>query len=97
MLAQLAIRIKSRMKLAGHMVRMKDERSQKRCETKKPEGCRKRGRQQLRWEEEERSETGRGRRKVANNGKSNESIRTVTNERPHPGYKRETGGRTRDC
>ena len=37
------------MKWAGHMVRMKDERLPKRSETKKQEGCRKRGRPQLRW------------------------------------------------
>ena len=46
--------VKSRMKWAGHMVRMKDERSPKRSETKKhklEEGCRKRGRPQLRWED----------------------------------------------
>ena len=42
---------KSWMKWAGHMVRMKDERSLKRSETKKQEGCRKRGRPQLRWED----------------------------------------------
>ena len=35
--------VKSRMKWVGHMVRMKDE-------TKKQEGCRKRGRPQLRWD-----------------------------------------------
>ena len=33
---------KSRMKWAGPMVRMKDERLPKRSETKKQEGCRKR-------------------------------------------------------
>ena len=43
--------VKSRMKWAGHMVRMKDERLPKRSETKKQEGCRKRGRPQLRWED----------------------------------------------
>ena len=32
-------------------VRMKDERLPKRSETKKQEGCRKRGRSQLRWED----------------------------------------------
>ena len=43
--------IKSRMKWAGHFVRMKDERLPKRSATKKQEGCRKRGRPQLRWED----------------------------------------------
>ena len=43
--------VKSRIKWAGHMVRMKDERLPKRSETKKQEGCRKRGRPQLRWED----------------------------------------------
>ena len=43
--------VKSRMKWAGHMVRMKDERLPKRYETKKQEGCRKRGRPRLRWED----------------------------------------------
>ena len=43
--------VKSRMKWAGRMVRMKDEKLPKIFETKKQEGCRKRGRTQLRWEE----------------------------------------------
>ena len=43
--------VQRRIKLAGHMARMKDERLSKRSETKKQGGCRKRGRQQLRWEE----------------------------------------------
>ena len=34
--------VKSRMKLAGHMVRMKDDKLPKRSETKKQEGFRKR-------------------------------------------------------
>ncbi len=42
--------VKSRMKWAGHMVRMNDERSPKRSETKK-QGFRKRGRQHVRWED----------------------------------------------
>ncbi len=42
--------VKSRMKWAGHMVRMKDDRLPKRYETKKHGGCRKRGRPLLRWE-----------------------------------------------
>ncbi len=33
------------------MVRMKDERLPKRSETKKQDGCRKRGSPQLRWED----------------------------------------------
>ena len=33
------------------MGRMKDERLPKRSETKKQEGCRKRGRPQLRWDD----------------------------------------------
>ena len=43
--------VKSRIKWSGHIVRMKDERLQKRCERKKQEGCRERGRPQLRWED----------------------------------------------
>ena len=43
--------VKSRMKWAGHMVRMKDEKLPKRSETMKHDGCRKRGRPQLRWED----------------------------------------------
>ena len=43
--------VKSRMSWAGQMVRMKDERLPKRSETKKQEGCRKRGRPQLRRED----------------------------------------------
>ena len=46
------------MKWAGHMVRVKDERLPKRFETKKEEGCRKRGLC------EERSKKGEGGRKV---------------------------------
>ena len=43
--------VKSRIKWAGHMVRMKDDTLPKRAETKKQEGSRKRGRPQLRWED----------------------------------------------
>ena len=43
--------VKSRMKWAGHMVRMKDDKLPKRSETKKQEVSRKRGRPQLRWED----------------------------------------------
>ena len=39
------------MKWAGHMVRMKDDKLPKRAETTKQEGCRKRGRPQLRRED----------------------------------------------
>ena len=39
------------MKWAVHMVRMKYARLPKRSDTKKQEGCRKRGRPQLRWED----------------------------------------------
>ena len=42
--------VKSRMKWAGYMVRMKDDKLPKISETKKLEGFRKRGRPQLRWE-----------------------------------------------
>ena len=43
--------LERRMKWAGHMVRLNDERLPKRSESKKQEGCRKRGRRQLRWED----------------------------------------------
>ena len=43
--------VKSRMKWAGHVVRMKDDKLSKRSETKKHDGCRKRGRSQLRCED----------------------------------------------
>ena len=50
--AKLVVRIvKSRMKWAGHMVRMNDDKLPKRVETKRQEGSRKRGRPQLRWED----------------------------------------------
>ena len=39
------------MKLAGHMVRMKEDKLPKRSQTKKKEGFRKRGRLQLIWED----------------------------------------------
>ena len=42
--------VKSRMKWAGHIVRMKDDKLPKRSETKK-QGFRKRGRPQLRCED----------------------------------------------
>ena len=41
--------VKSRIKWAGHVVPMKDDKLPKRAETKKHEGSRKRGRPQLRW------------------------------------------------
>ena len=43
--------VKSRVKWAGHMVRMKDDKLPKISETKKQDGFRKRGRPQLRWED----------------------------------------------
>ena len=43
--------VKSRMKCAGHMVRMKDDELPKRVEAKKQECSRKRGRPQRRWED----------------------------------------------
>ena len=43
--------VKSRIKWAGHMVRMNDDKLPKRAETKRQEGSRKRGRPQLRWED----------------------------------------------
>ena len=43
--------VKSRMKWAGHMVPMNDDKLPKRAETKSQEGSRKRGRPQLRWED----------------------------------------------
>ena len=43
--------VKSRMKWAGHMVRMNDDKLPKRAEPKRQEGSRKRGRPQLRWED----------------------------------------------
>ena len=44
--------VKSRMKWAGHLVRMKDDKLQKRSETKNQEGFRKqRRRPPLRWED----------------------------------------------
>ena len=43
--------VKSRMKWAGHMVRMNDDKLPKRAETNRQEGSRKRGRPQLRWED----------------------------------------------
>ena len=43
--------VQSRMKWAGHIVRMIDGRLPKKSEAKKQEGCRKRGRPQLRWDD----------------------------------------------
>ena len=43
--------VKIRMKWAGHMVRMKDDKFPKRSETKKQDSFRKRWRPQLGWED----------------------------------------------
>ena len=43
--------VKSRMKWAGHMVRKKYDQLPKRSDTKKHDGCRKRGRPHQRWED----------------------------------------------
>ena len=64
---------KSWMKWAGLMVRMKDERLLKRSEAKKQDGCRKRGRSQLRWEDCVKRDRGNAEekekcREKANNG-----------------------------
>ena len=68
--------VKSRMKWAGHMVRMKDEKLPKRSETMKHDGCRKRGRPQLRWEK--RREEKKFVFKVEQNGKYNTSEFAIT-------------------
>ena len=67
--------VKSRMKWAGHMVRMKDEKLPKRSETMKHDGCRKRGRPQLRLCEEI-PEKGRGGRKVERKGQQQGPMET---------------------
>ena len=69
--------VKSRIKWAGHMVRMKDERSSKRSETQQQGGCRKRGRRQLRWEDSER---GRGGRKVERKGQQQGAMESHYNK-----------------
>ena len=85
--------VKSRMKWAGHIL--------KRSETNKEEGSRKRGNLQLRLCAD-RSENGRGGRKVERKGQQQgpmetnyESSRTSERsvDQPHP-YTRETRGRT---
>ena len=61
--------VKSRMKWAGHMVRMKDERLRKKTETDKQGGCRK---PQLRWEDctkKDLLQKGRRRRKLDRKGR----------------------------
>ena len=92
--------VKSRMKWAGLMVRMKDDRLPKRSETKKQEGFRKRGRPQLIWGGglcKQISEKYRGGRKVERKGQQQrpmeanyESICTSEwpGDQPHP-YTRE--------
>ena len=61
------------------MVRMKDERLSNRSETKEQEGCRKRGRPQLRWEDcVKRSEKGRGGRKVERKGQEQGAMVKIT-------------------
>ena len=64
----VGITVKSRMKWAGHMVRMKDDKLPKRSETKKQEGFRKRGRPQLIWEDCVKRDLG----KAEEEGKSRE-------------------------
>ena len=64
--------VKSQMKWAGNMVRMKDDKLPKRSETKKQEGCRKRGRAKLKWKDYEKrdlrkAEEEEKRREKANN------------------------------
>ena len=69
--------VKSRMKWAGHLVRMKDDTLPRRFETKKQEGSRKRGRPQLRWEDcVKRSEKRRGGRKVERKGQQQRPMET---------------------
>ena len=68
--------------VAGHMVRMKDDRLPKiSSETKKQKGCRKRGRSQLRWESDINGRGGReGEEKGQQHGAmkdNNESSRTA--------------------
>ena len=58
--------VKSRMKWAGHMVRMKEDKLPKRAETKKQDGCQETGNTTAKMGGlcEERSEKGRGGRKM---------------------------------
>ena len=63
-----------RVTWAGRMVRMKDDILQKGAEAMKQGGCRKRGRQQLRWEDclkrgltRQMKKTGRGKRSATEN------------------------------
>ena len=53
----VGIRVKSQMRLAGHVARVKDERLMKRSVTKKQGDSRKRGRPQLGWEDFLKGET----------------------------------------
>ena len=67
------------MKLAGHMVRMKDKRLPKRSETKKQEGCRKRGRPHLRWEHCGKKDLRKaGRKKVEKKGQQQGPTEQIT-------------------
>ena len=95
------------MKWAGHMVRTKDDKLPKRAETKKREGCRKRGKTTAKMGGlcEEKPEKGRGGRKVERKGQQQgpmeanyESSRIAEwrVDRPHP-YTRETRERTSLC
>ena len=100
--------VKSRMKWAGHMVRMKDEKLPKRSETMKHDGCRKRGRPQLRWEDcvkRDLRKAALGGRKVERKGQQQGPMETNDKssrtsewriDQPHP-YTRETRGRTSNC
>ena len=72
--------VTSRMKLAGHMVRMKDDKLPKRSESKKQEGSRKRGRPQLRWKDcKERSEKGRVGRQLREKTNNRNPWKQITN------------------
>ena len=75
--------VKRRMKWAGHIVRMKDERLPDITETKKQEGCRTRGRSQLTWEDcvtndpRKAEEEEKWREKANNRENNSKSIRTA--------------------
>ena len=68
--------VKSPMKWAGHMVRMKDRRLPKICETNKQRGCIKQRRPQVRWEDCLKKDPRKadGRRKVERKGQQQRAI-----------------------
>ena len=87
--------VKSQMKWAGHMVRVKDDKLPKRSETKKQEGFRKRGRPQLRWEDCVKRDLRKAEEEEKWREKANNRDQMEVTSRPASRLHKGTRGRTR--